>query len=371
MSHTEAVIDLSAIEANVAILADATFAQQTRAQVMAIVKADACGHGLIPTARAALAGGASWLGVSLIDEALALRSAGINNPIFASLWTPHDTDILQRAVAAGIDLSVCGPAQLDATRAAADEVGAMARIHLKVDIGRRRGGSTTADWPDLLSAMARAQADAEVEIVGVWSDFTYADEPDHRANDAQLQSFHDALQAAAWHGIVPQVRHIADSAATLTLPGTHFDLVRAGTAIYGLSPLPHRDDFGLVPAMTVRASLASAEHVGVGPGASVRDDPEATLAVAPLGYADGIPHGAAAIMIKGRRFATTHVDLDHFVVDVGDLPVADGEVAVLFGPGRDGEPRAQEWADATATTAAEIVTRVGTRVPRRYVGGTV
>ncbi|HEY2671911.1 MAG TPA: alanine racemase [Rugosimonospora sp.] len=368
MSRTEAVVDLSAIEANVARLAAATFAQQTRAQVMAVVSADGFGHGLLPSARAALAGGATWLGAATVNEALALRDAGITAPVFTWLWTPDD---LTRAIAAEIDLAVCGPGQLGAVRAAANELGLMARIHLEVDTGLGYSGSGVADWPDLLDAAAKAQTEAEVAVIGVWSQLAHADEPENPANDAQLNAFHDALHHAALHGIVPEVRHIANSAGTLALPGTHFDLVRAGTAVYGLSPIPRRGDLGLVPAMTLRSSVAPTKRFGAGRDPSGR---ETGLAVVPLGYADGIPRaaaGAASVAIDGARFTISGpVGIDQFVVDVAGAPVGEGDVAVLFGPGHDGEPLAQDWAAATGTVHAEIVTRIGPRVPRSYVGGT-
>jgi alanine racemase len=368
MSRTEAVVDLSAIEANVARLTAATFAQQTRAGVMAVVSADGYGHGLLPSARAALAGGATWLGAATVDDALALRDAGITAPVFTWRWVPDD---LAGAIAADIDLAVRGPGQLGAVRAAANEHGLMARIHLGVDTGPGHGDLGVADWPDLLDAAAKAQAEAEAVVIGVWSRLAHADEPEHPANDAQLNAFHDALHHAALHGIVPEVRHLANSAGALTLPGTHFDLVRAGTAVYGLSPLARRGDLGLVPAMTLRSPVARTTRFGTGQGASGR---RTTLAVVPLGYADGIPRaaaGAAPVAIAGTRFTISGpVDIDQFVVDVAGAPVREGDIAVLFGSGRDGGPLAQDWAEAIGTVPAEIVTGIGPRVPRSYVGGT-
>jgi alanine racemase len=373
MSRTEAVVDLSAIEANVARLAAATFAQQTRAGVMAVVSADGYGHGLLPSARAALAGGATWLGAATVDEALALRDAGISAPVFTWLWVPDD---LSRAIAAGIDLAVCGPDQLGAVRAVANELGVMARIHLEIDTGLGHSGSSVADWPDLLDAAAKAQVAAEVVVIGVWSQLAHADEPEHPANDAQLNAFHDALHLAAMHGIVPEVRHLANSAGTLALPGTHFDLVRAGAAVYGLSPVPKRGDLGIVPAMTLRSLVARTKRAGAGQsGAGQGGSGRATtLAVVPLGYADGIPRaaaGAAAVAIDGARFTIGGpVTIDRFVLEVGDAPVREGDAVVLFGPGHDGEPLAQEWAAAAGTVHTDIVSGIGPRVPRRYVGGT-
>jgi len=371
--RTEAVVDLAAIRANVATLKAAT-----SAEVMAVVKADGYGHGLLASARAALAGGATWLGTAMIDESIALRDSGVTAPTLAWLWTPGESETVCGAVAADIDLSVSSQWQLDAVRAAARDLGRVARIHLKIDTGLSRNGTYVTDWPDLLAEAAKAQAGGEVEVVGIWSHFAYADEPGHPMIAQQIAAFRDALAAAARAGIEPQLRHLANSAATLTLPEAHFDLVRPGIAVYGLSPVPQQGDFGLVPAMTLRSALASIKRVRAGEGVSYghayTTARETTLAVVPLGYADGIPRNATNVgplSINGARFTISgRVCMDQFVVDVGDLPVAVGDRAVLFGPGREGEPRAQDWADAVATIHYEIVTRIGPRVPRTYVGGT-
>jgi alanine racemase len=369
--RSEAVVDLAAIRGNVATLKVAT-----SAEVMAVVKAGGYGHGLLESARAALAGGASWLGTAMIDESIALREAGITAPALAWLWTPDETESVRRAVATEIDLSVSSGWQLDAVRAAAADLDAVARIHLKVDTGLSRNGAAFGDWPDLLAAAAKAQAGGEVEVVGVWSHFAYADEPGHPMIARQIAAFRDALAAAARAGIEPRLRHLANSAATLTRPEAHFDLVRPGIAVYGLSPVPQQGDFGLVPAMTLRACLASVKRVGAGEGVSYghayTTRRETTLALVPLGYADGLPRNATnvgPVAINGRRFTISgRVCMDQVVVDVGDLPVAAGDAAVLFGPGQHGEPRAQDWADALATIHYEIVARIGARVPRTYVG---
>jgi alanine racemase len=366
--RTEAVIDLSAIRGNVAILK-----ASTSADVLAVVKADGYGHGLVPSARAALAGGATWLGTAIVGEALELRAAGIDAPLLSWLWTPQETATVHAAVAAGIDLSVAGGWQLDTVRAAARETGRQARIHLKIDTGLSRNGSYVTDWPDLVRAAARA---GEVEVIGIWSHFAYADEPGHPTIAKQIAAFDAALKVASDAGLDPQVRHLANSAATLTLPGAHYDLVRPGIAIYGLSPVPQVGDFGLVPAMTLRAQIALTKRVAAGEGVSYGHNyttsRETTLALVPLGYADGVPRAAGnlgPVQINGQRFTVAgRVCMDQVVIDVGDLAVEAGDVAVLFGPGADGEPLAQDWADAVNTIHYEIVTRVGPRVARVYVG---
>jgi alanine racemase len=368
MLRTEAVVDLAAIRHNAQTLRAAT-----KAEVMAVVKADGYGHGLIPSARAALDGGATWLGTAIVDEALALRAAGIPNRILAWLWTPDEAETVARAVAADIDLSVSSRWQLDAVSAAAETCGRPARVHLKIDTGLSRNGCYRTDWPDLVTAAAK---DDHIEPVGIWSHYAYADEPGHPTIGRQTRAFEEALEVAAAAGIRPEVRHLANSAATLTLPDAHFDLVRPGIAVYGLSPVPQEGNFGLVPAMTLRAAIASVKRVAAGEGVSYGHEyttrQETTLALVPLGYADGIPRHASnvgPIAINGARFTISgRVCMDQVVVDVGDLPVAAGDSAVLWGPGTNGEPRAQDWADVLGTIHYELVTRVGPRVTRTYVG---
>jgi alanine racemase len=367
---SEAVIDLAAVSANVAQLK-----ASTPAEVMAVVKADAYGHGLVPCASAALRGGATWLGVAKLDEALALRSAGITAPVLAWLWTPGDVDSLAAAVRAGVDIGVSSVAALGAVQAVACAAGRTARVHLKIDTGLSRNGFYVDDWADAVAAAAKAQAGGEIAVTGIWSHFVWADEPEHPTNARQLANFASAVDVAEKAGLTPEVRHLANSAATLTMPAAHFDLVRPGVAVYGLSPIPS-DGFGLVPVMRLQAEIANVKAVradeGVSYGHAYRTADATTLALVPLGYADGIPRAATnvgPVSIGGRRFTVSgRVCMDQFVVDVGRLPVVAGDLAVLFGSGRDGEPLAQDWADALGTIHYEIVSRVGARVPRRFVG---
>ncbi|MFN2562577.1 MAG: alanine racemase [Jatrophihabitans sp.] len=367
MLRTEAVIDLAAIRANVAAMKAGT-----PAELMAVVKADGYGHGLVPSAHAALAGGATWLGTAIVDEALALRAAGITAPILSWLWAPGEDGTVGRALAAGIDISASSQWQLDAITTAVRESGTTARVHLKIDTGLSRNGSYVDDWPDLVAAAAKAQAAGEIIVVGAWSHFAYADEPGHPTIAKQIAAFDTALQVAGRAGVQPQLRHLANSAATLTLPEAHFDLVRPGIAVYGLSPVA--DDHGLTPAMTLRAAAAGVKRVRAGEGVSYGHEyttsRETTLVLVPLGYADGVPrHGSnvGPVWVNGARFTVAgRVCMDQIVIDVGELTVAPGDPVVLFGPGRDGEPTAQDWAEAVGTIHYEIVTRVGPRVQRVY-----
>ena len=370
--RSEARVDLDAVRGNVEVLAQHAAGG---AQVMAVVKADGYGHGLVPTARAAVAGGAAWLGVAFLEEALALRAAGIETPLLAWLYAPDED--LRPAVAAGVDLGVYCVAELAAAAEAARVTGVTARLHLKADTGLSRGGAQPADWPELCESAAKAEADGAVRVTGVWSHFAFADGgPDHPTNSKQTEVFREAIAVAERAGLRPEVRHLANSAATLTAPATHFDLVRPGIAVYGLSPIPP-DQFGLRPAMTLRSTVALTKSVPAGAGVSYLHryvtERATRLALVPLGYADGVPRSATnvgEVLLGGRRrrIAGT-VCMDQFVVDIGDDDVQAGDPVVLFGPGDDGEPTAQDWARALDTINYEIVTRVGARVPRTYTGG--
>ncbi|MCX4470018.1 Alanine racemase [Micromonospora sp. MW-13] len=369
MWQSEVRVDLDAIRENVTRLRAGT-----SAEVMAVVKADGYGHGMVPSARAALDAGADWLGVCTLDEALTLRRAGLTAPVLAWLLAPGLR--LHEGVAAGVDLAAASLPQLDEMVEASRRADRPARLHLKIDTGLARGGATVADWPALLEAAAKAQADGLVEVVGVWSHFVYADLPGHPTIDRQLAVFHEGLDMVERAGLRPRYRHLANSAATLTRSDTHFDLVRPGVAVYGLSPVAG-ERFGLRPAMTARARVMLTKRVPAGSGVSYGHtyltESDANLAVVPLGYADGVPRHASnggPVQLAGkRRSVSGRVCMDQFVVDCGDDPVAAGDVVTLFGPGTDGEPTADDWADAAGTINYEIVTRFGgVRVPRVYDG---
>lgn len=369
MWQAEARIDLNAVRANVARLKAAT-----TAEVMAVVKADGYGHGAVPSALAALAAGATWLGVRSLPEALELRAAGITAPVLAWLIGPGAP--IGDAVAADVDVSAASLPHLAEIVAAARSADRPAHVHLKIDTGLNRNGATPADWPALVEAAAKAQAGGEVEVVGVWSHLACADDVGHPSVDRQLAVFHEALATAAGAGITPRLRHLANSAAALTRPDTHFDLVRPGIAVYGLTPVPGRD-FGLRPAMTVRAPVVLAKRVPAGEGVSYGHTyvtaRETTLSLIPLGYADGVPRSASSIapvwVGGGRHAIAGRVCMDQFVVDVGDAVVGIGDEAILFGPGDRGEPTADDWAAAIGTINYEIVTRFGrSGLQRTYTG---
>lgn len=370
--RARAEIDLAALRANVRTLR----ALAPGAAFMAVVKADAYGHGMVPCARAAIEAGATWVGTATPDEALALRAAGIQGRLMCWLWTPGGP--WREGVEADLDMAVSGLWALREVSAAARAVGRTARVQLKADTGLGRNGCMPADWPELVSQALQAEAEGLVRVTGIWSHFACADEPGHPSIAAQLALFREMVAAAEERGIRPEVRHIANSPGTLTLPETHFDLVRPGIAMYGISPSPEigtPEEFGLRPVMRLSASLALVKHAPGGHGVSYGHHyvtpGETTLGLVPVGYGDGIPRhasGTGPVLVAGKlRTVAGRIAMDQFVVDLGGDEPAVGSEAVLFGPGDGGEPTAEDWAQAAGTIAYEIVTRIGSRVPRVYV----
>jgi alanine racemase len=375
--RARAEIDLAALRANVRALRE----RAPGAALMAVVKADAYGHGAVPCARAAVEAGATWLGTATPQEALALRAAEAGLPddirVMCWLWTPGGP--WREAVEARLDVSVSAMWAMEEVVGAARAAGVPARVQLKADTGLGRGGCQPgADWEELVAAALRAEAEGLLRVTGLWSHFACADEPGHPSIAAQLSRFREMTAYAEGQGLRPEVRHIANSPATLTLPDAHFDLVRPGIAMYGVSPSPEIGtpaDFGLRPVMTLAASLALVKQVpgghGVSYGHHYTTPGETTLGLVPLGYGDGVPRHASStgpVLVDGKwRTVAGRIAMDQFVVDLGGDRPGPGAEAVLFGPGDRGEPTAEDWAQAAGTIAYEIVTRIGSRVPRVYV----
>ncbi|MPV39093.1 alanine racemase [Georgenia subflava] len=377
-----AVVDLGAIEHNVRTLRAAA----PTAEVMAVVKSDAYGHGLLPVARATLAGGATWLGVAQLAEALELRAGldaarppGEPRPrILTWLFAPGAP--LALALDADLDLSASAPWAVAEIAAAARATGRRARVHLKVDTGMGRGGARPEAFGELLDAALRARAEGTVDVAGIWSHLACADEPDRPVTAQQTEVFAAALAQAEAAGVRPEVRHLAASSGTLLHPGTHFDLVRPGIAVYGLTPAPQvagSAELGLRPAMRLEARLTVVKAAPAGTplsyGHTATTTADTVLGVVPLGYGDGIPRAASnlgPVAVAGRRYHVAgRVCMDQVVLDLGpeSAGVRVGDVAVLFGDGSDGAPTADDWAVAVGTINYEIVTRLGARVPRVHV----
>lgn len=367
-----AVINTSALANNVRNLRE----RAPDAAMMVVVKADGYGHGLLAAAEAARTGGAEWLGVALLGEALQLRAAGDTGRILA--WLPVPQDPIAECVRQQIDLSIGDPWMLDAIVSAVRTVGVAARVHLKVDTGLGRGGVAPESWDRLLQQAARAQAEGVLAVEGVWSHLAYADCPGHPTIGSQIEAFEQAVASAHRAGVRPQWRHIANSAATLANPAAHYDLVRPGIAAYGLSPGPdlgEPQDWDLQPVMTVQARLVQSKQLPAGHGISYGHrhhlSGDRCVAVVPLGYADGIPRhasGAGPVTVAGRRQSVAGtVCMDQFVVDLGAASAAPGDVVTLWGDpaiGGPGTPSVQDWADAAGTIGYELVTRLGPRVRR-------
>ncbi len=353
-------VDLDAYRENIRTLA----ALAPDAQLMAVVKANAYGHGLAPVARTAREAGADWLGVATLDEALALRAAGDEGPLLCWLATPGAD--FAAAARHDVEVTASSPEQLGEILAA----DALPRVQLKVDTGLGRNGAFGDQWTDLVAAAVRATAGG-AQLTGVWSHFACADEPDHPANDAQETRFHEAVDELRAAGLEPGLRHLANSAALMTRPSSHLDLVRAGIATFGLPPdpaMPH--DVDLTPVMTLRARLAAVKRVPAGQGVSYGyrhvTERETTLGLVPIGYGEGVHRaatGRAHAWVHGHRVPVVGtICMDQMVVDLGDLPAERGDVVTLFGPGAGGEPTAVEWAEASGTIAYEVVTGLGGRI---------
>lgn len=367
----EALIDLDAVRENVAAIARTV----APAGVMAVVKADAYGHGAAQVARAALAGGAARLGVADLDEALALRDAGIDAPVLA--WLHDPTARFETAIVHDVDLGVSSLAQLEDMADAAASAGRVANVHLKLDTGLSRNGIPRVDWDEAVARAAALENAGRVHVRGLFSHLANTS-PEEDA--AQLAAFLDGAAAAERAGLSPELRHLASTAAALRVPEARLDMVRIGIGIYGVPPFGDGTtaaDLGLRPVMTLRGRVAAVRRVEPGTGASYghtwRASRPTTLALVPLGYADGVPRqasGRAEVAIGGARHRIAgRVAMDQFLVDVGETEVAVGDEVVLFGDPAAGAPSADDWGDAADTIGYEIVTRIGQRVPRTHIGG--
>jgi alanine racemase len=371
MNRASAEISLLAIADNLKLIKS-----KTNAQVLAVVKADAYGHGLIQVGKAAENAGADWLGTALLEEGITLRNSGIKIPIISWL-TPLGEDF-KAAINLDIDLSISSTELLNEIVLAGKSVKKIPRIHVEVDTGMSRGG-VGDDWQLFLAELSKAVAANEINIVGIWSHFARADEPDEVMNKEQLTVFEDRIKSAGAAGIKADFIHIANSASSLTNKSAHKNIIRWGIGLYGLSPdlnnLGNSKSLNLKPAMRLKAKLhlvkAVKAGVSVGYGGTAITKSDTKLGVVTLGYADGIPRNAnnlAGVFVGGKRAPIIgRVSMDQFVVDLGSNSLAKtGDEVIVFGDGLGGEYTADEWAKASGTINYEIVTRIGSRVPRIY-----
>lgn len=357
-------IDLDAIARNIETLR----AHVGTEHAMIVVKADGYGHGAIAAARAGLAGGADWIGVADLGEALELRGAGVTAPVLA--WLHSSTEDFAVAAEAGIDVGVSSVAQLD--RAAAAGV---ASVHLKIDTGLARNGAQPSDWSELFEHAERATAKG-TRVRGLFSHIANAGV---EADAAQVAEFERALALADSLGLEFELRHLAASASALRIPEARFDMVRFGLASYGLSPFGDETgtELGLTPALELSSEVIAVRRVpadtGVSYGYRYRTPRETTLALVPLGYEDGLPRAASlgAHVLVGGELAPVagSIAMDQLVVDVGDRKVSVGDRVVAFGDPATGAPTMDSWADAAGTINYEVTTRLGRRVVRHYTGG--
>ncbi|BBH18041.1 alanine racemase [Nocardioides baekrokdamisoli] len=365
MTRAEIVVDLAAIRDNVR-----TIAAFTGTPVMHVVKANGYGHGLLESARAGRAGGATWLGVAGVEEALALRAGGDSGPILA--WLITASDDVAAAIGAGVDVAAYTVADLDRIA----ETGLTARVQLKLDTGLTRGGASRPDWTALFERARAGELDGSWKITGIWSHFVASEEPDETINDEQEKVFREGVDEARAAGLAPEVIHLANSAGALLRPSSRFDLVRIGIASYGLEPARGVSPIPLRPAMRVVAEVALVKDVPAGQGVSYNHrwvaPADTRVALVPVGYADGIPRAAsnrADVAIYGGYRAPIRgtICMDQFVVDVfGEPTILVGDEVVLWGDPEQGVPSAQDWAEAAGTISYEVVTRIGGRLSRRY-----
>jgi alanine racemase len=366
----EALVDLGAIAHNIGVLRE----HAGPAQVMAVVKADGYGHGASAVARAAVAAGAAELGVATIDEALALRRDGITAPVLAWLHAPG-TDFAP-ALTADVQIGVSSVRQIGDLLDAVARTGRTAEVTIKVETGLNRSGVSLAEYPGVLDTVARAVAADAIRVRGIMSHLASGDEPHNPINDLQAQRFTAMLAEARRRGIDFEVAHLSNSPSAMSRPDLGFDMVRPGIAVYGLSPIPDRGEMGLLPAMTLKCPVAMVKTLSPGDGVSYGHawiaERDTTVALLPIGYADGVYRalsGRIDVLINGRlRPGVGRICMDQFVVDLGPgaVDVAEGDEAILFGPGGSGEPTAQDWADLLGTIHYEVVTSPRGRVLRRY-----
>ena len=364
-------VDLWAVRPNVRALAQLA----APAGLMAVVKADAYGHGAVPVARAALEAGATYLGVALVEEGRELREAGIDAPMLLMSEPPPSAAAATVALRltpvvytiAGVEALAKAVVELDAPRPFP--------LHLKVDTGMHRVGATPAAALDLARAIDQFD---EVALEGVCTHFAVADEIDDAFTDEQLATFATVLDELRRNGCNPKVVHAANTAATIARPESRFDLVRTGIGIYGIAPAAHlADAVPLVPALSLSARVSYVKECRAGDRVSYGQRyvcaTDTRIATVPIGYADGVPRALAAaggeVLIGGvRRPIAGTITMDQLMVDCGDAPVMVGDEVVLLGRQGDATITATEWAERLGTIPYEVVCGIGRRVPRHMRG---
>ncbi len=371
MSRAWLDIDLDAIAHNVSMLGSVA----SGSELCAVVKADGYGHGAAEIARTALGAGASRLAVAQVAEGVALRRAGIEAPI----WLLSEPALREYpdVIAHRLEPAVYTAEALAAIEDAVARFGGsgtgdgLVTVHLKVDTGMGRVGATSASGVELAKAI---MAGDSVELGSVWTHLARADEVGHPLNGQQLERFDALLEELSAVGIDPPLVHAANTAATLVLPESHYDLVRCGIGIYGCLPGPELEEVcDLRPAMRLVSEVAFVKRARAGTAVSYghrrRLAVDATLATIPIGYADGVPRAwweSGEVLIRGERHRFAGViTMDQVIVDCGDREVRPGDEVVLLGAQGGDEITAEEWADVLGTITYEVVCGFGPRLDRR------
>ena len=402
----QAVVDLAALRDNMRHLVSVVGGKDSPTAVMGVVKADAYGHGLIPTALAALAGGATWLGTAQSHEALLLRKAGIGpDRCHILTWVYNGAAVpFEELIANDVDISVGSLSGIDGIAAAARKLGKTARVHVKVDSGFGRNGFTEESFDEALAKLVPLAKEGVLRIVGQWSHLAVADAPDVpefvHCTDLQVERFKDFTRRMEQAGIAPEIRHLANTAGTLTRPEIHFELVRPGIGLYGYEADPAMgtpDTYDLHPAMTLQAQLGTVKDVeaghGISYGRTYLTEENTSTAIVPVGYADGIHRSASGFDMEGAKHmakdggpvrvmtcegprlyrVSGRICMDQFMLDLhgsaSELGIHEGDTVELFGPGRGedyAEPTADDWARTADTISYEIFTCLRSRIPRLY-----
>jgi alanine racemase len=362
-------VDLDAIAHNVTVLK----AQAAAPRLMAVVKANGYGHGLVPAARAALRGGADWLAVALVEEGIALRDAGIDAPVLVMVEPPAEA--VPAMLDARITPTVYTPAFTDVVAAAGRQRGEPVAVHCKLDTGMRRVGVPQDLWEEAFTQLRGADG---LRVEALWSHFAVADEPDHPFIAHQIAEFRRGLDLARSLGLDWDLAHLANSAGTLHLHDDHHDMVRPGLSVYGLEPAPGlAGDVDLRPALSWWSRLGLVKQLAAGKAVSYglrwTAPADTTVGTVPAGYADGVVRALTnqgRVLVRGRSLPMVGtVCMDQFLVDAGELDVETGDEVCLLGRQGDEAVTADEWAALLGTINYEIVCGIGERVPRVYLGG--
>lgn len=363
-------IDLNNVAHNLSTMRNLVNSAGKSVKVMGVVKADAYGHGMVEVARKIEAEGVDYIGVADLVEAQTLRAAGITSRILAWLHDPEDDFV--SAVRHNIDITVSSREQLLRAQNAAQAAGKPCQIHIKVDTGLSRNGVTIDELEDLLTATNEAVSAGLVQTIGI---FSHLSSTGVREDLVQIERFDQALELAKKLGVSFELRHLTATDGTISYPQAHYDMVRIGIGLYGLSPFSDNraEQFGLKPVMCAEAKVVQTKRVQAGEGVSYgylyTTTKETTLALVPVGYAEGLPRnatGKAEVCINNKFYKIlSRIAMDQFVVDVGDDSVSPGDRVVIFG---DCGPSADDLANAADTINYEIVTRIGSRFQREFIG---